>query len=214
MKKKILFIVFMLIFTMEAKAQYLRYYVGVKGVGVATMMDTEPKPKGMSFGGGGGALLGLRLGRTLGIQGEFLYVKQGANFGGDLLASTPNYSSVSSDIKLKQTYYHIPITLQLWVSKSFMFEVGVQQSIVGGATMTESSVNGNSVTVDDDGAFNYGSVLAGFSFNMGKIVSVNARYTMGLNESYVINRIPGKTNMIQVGISFRLYTSKRSAFVN
>lgn len=199
-RKLFLCIVFLSIFVLEGKTQFLKCTFGIKGVGIATMMDTDPKPKGMNFGGGGGAFVGLRAGRTLGVQAEFLYAMQGAKYELD-----------RADITLKHTYYHIPISLQLWVSRGFMFEVGFQQSILGKGTLEEQG-SGKTLKIDDEGAFNYGSFLAGFSFNMGKVVYFNARYTMGMGESYVINGKTGKTNMIQAGLGFRFYTSKRSAF--
>lgn len=196
MKKLLLCLIFLTFIVWEGKSQIVKCSFGIKGIGQATMMDCTPKPEGMNFGGGGGAFIGLRFGKVLGVQGEFLYTLQGAKFGED-----------GYDITLSQTYYHIPVVLQLWASRGVIFELGYQQSLKGSAKLKEGREK-----IDDEGALDYGSLLAGITFNFGKVMFLNARYTYGLNESYVIYGETSKTSSIQVGLGFRFYTSKRSVF--
>lgn len=202
MVKKLLvsacFVVFCLF---GSQAQTVKATVGIKGMGIATMPNTELEPTTkVQFGGGGGAFAGMLVGKTLGIQAEALYSYQMASF---------NYDNGyrSSTYKTTKQYVHIPVCLQLWCGRNFAFEFGYEQAIA----MSGHIDDGDTVR-PDAGILDYGSLVGGMVINMGKVVFLNIRYVHALQNSYVMMVDPSKAQSLQVSLGFRFYTSRKSVF--
>lgn len=184
-----------------ANAQTVKVSFGVKGIGIGTLPKTEIAPSaGLQFGGGGGAFVGMRLWNYLGIQAEALYGFQTASY---------NTTSLGNQTwKSNQSYMYIPIVLQGWVGRNFALELGYQQAIaISGTLSNDSGVK------QDEGILDYGSFIAGMNINMGKVVFLNLRYTLALQNSYVMTTAPSKNMGFQVGLGFRFFSSKKSVFV-
>ena len=60
--------------------------------------------------------------------------------------------------------------------------------------------------------FDYGSLVAGMTINMGKVAFLNLRYTSALDYSYVMTNEPSKNMGFQVGLGLRFFNSKKSVF--
>ncbi|MEF9930792.1 MAG: outer membrane beta-barrel protein [Bacteroidales bacterium] len=205
MVKKIMTTLLFLILAMQiGKAQYAKVSLGVKGIGIATIMSTTPESDGMSFGGGGGAFVGVKLGKFIGFQGEFLYAMQGAKY------KLQSVTGQDISVKLTQNYMHFPIVFQLCLGKVFCLDLGIQPSLVSKATYKE--VGETTITKDDTGALDYCSLLGGITLNFGRVVFFNARYTYSIGDAYMLHGKGSKISTIQAGLGFRIYTTKRSTF--
>lgn len=200
--KKLSVMILLFFSIMTANAQAVKVSFGIKGQGIASLMNTELTPTYYAqLGGGGGAFLGMKFGRVIGIQGEALYSYQFATFetsnnlGNNIWTST-------------QQYLYVPAVLQLWCGRSFAFEFGYQQAIALSGTLS----NGGK-TKQDTGILDYGSLVAGMNINMGKVAFLSFRYTHAIQNSYVMTKDPSKCQSLQVGLGFRFFTSKKSVFV-
>lgn len=185
-----------------AHGQAVKATFGIKGMGVATLTNTEITPTNhVQYGGGGGVFTGLIFGKVLGIHAEALYSYQIADYYYET-----NYSLYTSYNSVKQ-YINIPVCLQLWCGRNFAFEFGYEQSIAFSGT-----INNGSTVEEDAGILDYGSLVGGIVINMGKVVFLNIRYVHALDYSYVMTTEPSKCQSLQVGLGFRFYTSRKSVF--
>ena len=185
----------------QANAQLVKFSFGIEGGGIGTYINSDPKlDPPIGFGGYGGANFELRIGNVVGFYVEGIYSYQSTK---QTLMSNPQIEATST-----RQYIHIPVALHLWMGRGAIFEVGFQQSILHKATYKEGSL-----VMDDAGALKYyTSVVAGFKFNMGKVVYLNIRGTYGLSDAYVINGNAYPVITASVGLGFRLYTYKKSVF--
>lgn len=195
----------------SAKAQFVKFSFGIEGGGLGTYIKTAPALyPGLGYGGYGGANFELRLGRVVGFYAEAVYAYQTGQY--TLLTEDGYDSGVTAN--LMQQYINIPVSLHLWMGRSVIFEAGIQQSILMGSEYAETSGSNKGYTVNpDSGALKYHvSLLAGFKFNMGRVVYLNIRGTYGLSPAYVVmgNGAPAIT--ASVGLGFRLYSFRKSAF--
>lgn len=183
-----------------ANAQVVKVSVGLKGVGLGTMPKTEIAPSTfLQLGGGGGAFLGVKLWDYLGIQAEALYGIQTATY--------PSTTFGNQTWKSSQSYLYIPFVVQGWASRSFAVEIGYQQAIAMSGTLSSEDI-----VKEDSGILDYGSFLVGMNINMGKVMLLNIRYTLALQNSYVMTTEPSKNMGFQIGLGFRVYNSKKSVF--
>lgn len=194
-----------------AKAQFVKFSFGIEGGGLGTYIKTDSELyPGFGYGGYGGANFELRLGRVVGFYGEAIYAYQTGNY---TLLTSDGYDS-GTYVNLTQQYMHIPVSLHLWMGRGAIFEVGFQQSILLNAKYVENPGYNNELEINpDSGALKYyASLLAGFKFNFGRVVYLNIRGTYGLSPAYVVmgNGVPVIT--ASVGLGFRLYTYRKSAF--
>lgn len=187
---------------LSAKAQFVKFSFGIEGGGYGTYINSEPQlypPFG--YGGYGGANFELRLGRVIGLYVEGIYSYQ-----------TGSHTLMDNNeipVTLTRQYFHIPVALHLWMGRGAIFEVGFQQSILMNSQYDEDGL----ILNPDEGALKYyTSVVAGFKFNMGRVVYLNLRGTYGLSPSYVVRGEGFPTISASVGLGFRLYTYKKSAF--
>ena len=194
-----------------AQAQFVKFSFGIEGGCLGTYMQTDPGLyPALGYGGYGGANFELRLGRVIGFYVEGIYSYQTGNHN---LLKEGGYDT-GFKVNLTRQYIHIPVSLHLWMGRSAIFEVGFQQSILMNSRYTEDPDSYYPTVISpDEGALKYyTSLIAGFKFNMGRVVYLNIRGTYGLSPSYVIwgNGFPVIT--ASVGLGFRLYTYRRSAF--
>lgn len=203
MTKKLLIIAILLTLVQNANAQLVKGTFGIKFTGNASFSNSIITPEYYGeYGGGGGAFLGMTIGKVFGLQAEALYSLRYANYY--------DYEFNDYPITTLKHYVDIPLTIQLWCSKSFMFEAGYQQSILVSATIRSDE---SGAFYLDNGAFDYGSIIAGFTVNMGKVAFLNFRYAYALSPTYVMKNQPVTTqHSAQIGLGFRFYTTKTKVF--
>ena len=198
--KKLLVMILLFFSAIVADAQIVKVTFGIKGVGLGTLPKTEIAPStALQFGGGGGAFVGARIWNYLGVQAEVLYGFQTAEY--------PTTTFGNQTWTSNQSYMYIPFVLQGWATRNFAVELGYQQAIAMSGTLSD----GNNVK-DDTGILDYGSFLVGMNFNLGKVVFLNLRYTLAMQNSYVMTTEPSRNMGFQVGLGFRFFNSKKSVF--
>ena len=198
------------VFCLPAGAQLVKFSIGLEGGGLGTYMQTDPKiTPGLNFGGYGGANVEIRIGRIVGFFGEALYSYETGN---QFLET--NGGSDGVFVNLTRQYIHIPAGVQLWMGRAALFQAGFQQSILMSSTYTEDpDLSSPMVISPDAGALKYYvSVMAGFKFNFGRVVYLNIKGTYGLSPAYVIRDSGAPVITASVGLGFRLYTYRKSAF--
>lgn len=194
-----------------AGAQLVKFSVGVEGGGLGTYMKTEPKLyPGFEYGGFGGANVEVRIGR---IAGAYVKANYSYQTSKQTLTTADGYDSGLS-VKLSRQYIHIPFGVQVWMGNVAAFQLGFQQSILAGSSYTENPDGGNSLELNpDEGALKYYvSLAAGFKFNLGRIVYLNVEGTYGLSPAYVVMNNGTPVITASVGVGFRVYTYRKSAF--
>lgn len=204
MIKKLILIAVLLTTVQSACAQAVKSSFGIKFTGNADFSNSLITPEyNAELGGGGGAFLGLTFGRVFGIQGEALYSLRYAGYYDNSMNSSMYVTTIKH-------YLDIPVTMQLWCGKSFMFEFGYQQSILMESMISENIAEGFKT---DMGAFDYGSIIAGFTVNMGRVAFLNFRYAYALSPTYVMKNVPTTTqHTAQIGLGFRFYTTRTKVF--
>lgn len=198
------------VFCLPAGAQLVKFSIGLEGGGLGTYMQTDPKiTPGLNFGGYGGANVEIRIGRIVGFFGEALYSYETGN---QFLETDGGSDGVF--VNLTRQYIHIPAGVQLWMGRAALFQAGFQQSILMSSTYTEDpDLSSPMVISPDAGALKYYvSVMAGFKFNFGRVVYLNIKGTYGLSPAYVIRDSGAPVITASVGLGFRLYTYRKSAF--
>lgn len=198
------------VFCLPAGAQLVKFSIGLEGGGLGTYMQTDPKiTPGLNFGGYGGANVEIRIGRIVGFFGEALYSYE----TGNQFLETDNGSD-GVFVNLTRQYIHIPAGVQLWMGRAALFQAGFQQSILVSSAYTEDpDLSSPMVISPDAGALKYYvSVMAGFKFNFGRVVYLNVKGTYGLSPAYVIRDSGAPVITASVGLGFRLYTYRKSAF--
>lgn len=180
-------------------AQLVKVSVGIRGSGVAAVDDNVLKPSSfVQYGGNGGAFVGVKIGKFVGVQADALYSYRTAGY------------NISDDLtyKIGHTYVDVPVCFQLWLGRGFALEAGYQQSIALSGTI-KTTDGGN---MADEGILDYGSIVAGMVINMGKVVFLNLRYTKAIGYSYVMSTEPSKNMTLSLGLGFRIFNSRQSVF--
>lgn len=192
----------MMLFSLGASAQMVKASFGVTGGGIATLMNTEPKPSSALYVNGyGGAFATVNLGKVIGIRGGANLAQQ----GGD-------YTTETTDVKVHQSYMNIPISLLLNVKSFMSFEFGFYQNILMSSSYNERGSSKLTIT-PDEGALKYNvGALAGLTFNFGRVVFLSMRYNRGLSKSYVIHGKGYTADTITAGLGFNILTTRKKAF--
>jgi len=196
MIKRLSALAVVLLISLTASAQVARFSAGVKGTGVANLMDVNF----LTYGGGGGVFAGVRIANVVGLQAEAIYA---------MTYGTSSYR-LSGAVRLadvKHNYLYVPVVAQIWCGRSVALEAGYQQAIVMSGTIGNTEFE-----KDDEGMFDYGSVIAGINFNLGKVVTMNLRYSYSLDYSYVKTTVPFKAHGVQLGLGFRFFTTRKQIF--
>lgn len=189
----------MLFISLTASAQVAKFSAGVKGVGMANFMDDIDL---MTYGGGGGVFAGVRIANVVGLQAEALY---GLSVGRTEYAiSNPNNSQA---LNVMHNYLYVPVVAQVWCGRNVALEAGYQQAIVLSGKLKSARFE-----KEDAGMFDYGSVVAGVNFNIGKVVTMNFRYAYSLGYTYIATTVPAKTHSVQFGLGFRFFTTRKQIF--
>lgn len=163
---------------------------------MANLMDIDL----VTYGGGGGAFASIRVANVVGIQAEALYA---VSYG----RSKYFVSDYWSTIDMIHNYLYVPVVAQVWCGRNFAFEAGYQQAIVMGGTLRAAKF-----TKEDEGVFDYGSIVGGIHFNLGKVVTMNFRYAYGLDYSYIATTKAAKNQSVQFGLGFRFFTTRKTIF--
>lgn len=200
MIKRFSALVVMLFISFAASAQIAKFSVGAKGVGVANLMDIDL----MTYGGGGGVFAGVRIADVVGVQAEAVYAM---SYG------RTSYSVAGSWSTLDVMHNHliIPVVAQVWCGRSIALEAGYQQTIVLSGVLSGELEN-TEFEKEDEGMFDYGSVVAGVNFNLGKVVTMNLRYAYSLGYTYIATTSPAKAHGFQFGLGFRFLTTRKQIF--
>ena len=199
------------IFCLPAGAQLVRFNIGIEGGGLGTYMQTDPKiTPGLNYGGYGGANVEIRIGRVVGFFGEAIYSYE----TGNQILETVESSDGGVFVNLTRQYIHIPAGIQLWMGRAALFHAGFQQSIMMSSTYTEDPDYSYTTLISNDaGAMKYYvSVMAGFKFNFGRVVYLNIKGSYGLSPAYVVRDSGAPVISASVGLGFRLYSYRKSAF--
>ncbi len=210
MKKIYLTIILLVISATQLDAQFFKFNIGLHGGASYNMLlgtGNDPqlaenmKPSIVnSIGGYGGLNVELRFGRVLGValEGNYAYGSYGYQF-----YSIKNH--------ITQHYLQIPMMLQVWMSRSAIFEVGVQQSILIASQYAEP--DNNLLINPDPGALKYNlGLIGGFKFNLSRVVFLNIRAAYGLSDSYIIGKNTYPNLSANIGLGFRLYGHRERAF--
>lgn len=189
----------------SAGAQLVKFSIGIEGGGLGTYMKTDPKlSPGFGYGGYGGAAIEIRIGRVAGLFADGIYAYQ----TGTHAFTSANGTQERNTFCLTRQYIHIPFGAQLWMGRAAVFQIGLQQSIL----LSQSYVSGNGDNSDEGISRNYLSLVAGFKFNMGRVAYFNIKGTYGLNPSYTAMGKDATVFTASLGLGFRLYTYRKSAF--
>lgn len=205
--KKLLVALLLFFSVTTANAQAVKASFGVKAAGFGTLPQTEITPvSGLQMGGGGGAFFGMKFFNVIGVEAEALFSHQVATYQTNSFGKQTWLST--------QQHIMVPVVLQLWLGRGFAFEVGYQQAIVwdGNLTCVQTNAGMAGEQKGDNGMFDYGSLVAGMTINMGKVAFLNLRYTSALDYSYVMTNEPSKNMGFQVGLGLRFFNSKKSVF--
>lgn len=210
MKKIYLTIILLVISATQLDAQFFKFNIGLHGGASYNMLlgtNNDSQLAGnltpdilKNIGGYGGLNVEFRFGRVLGLSFEGNYAYSSYGF---------KYYSIANHIT--QHYIQIPMMLQLWMGRSAIFEVGLQQSILIASAYKEAA---NNVYISPDpGALQYSyGLIGGFKFNLSRVVFLNLRAMYGLSDSYIIGKNTYPNLSAQIGLGFRLYGHRERAF--
>lgn len=197
-----------------AHAQFVRFSIGAEGGGYGSILNNGGfNFKSYSYGGYGGGDIEVRFGRVLGIDFKAMYSYQVCNYAfmNETLADYIGNHFKNNQPGSIREYVHLPVALQLWMGEGAVFEVGYQYSI-----LLKARYNTEDITFNNEDQYackNYGSIIAGFKFNMGRVVYLNIRVAYGLDPSFNYQNTPGLEELsATVGLGFRLYSYRKSAF--
>ncbi|HIZ86404.1 MAG TPA: PorT family protein [Candidatus Coprenecus stercoravium] len=189
----------------SANAQFVRFSFGVEGGGLGSyQFSGQQLSPGFGYGGYGGVGFELRLGHVfgLGIETNYRYQTGKHNF-----TAEPYNGELS--VRLSQQYIDIPMTIHLWMGQTAIFEAGFLQSILVGSCYEE----GDFSMAVDPGALKYHiGVLAGFKFNLSRLLYLNIRGTYSLSGTYNIIGQSYPAATLSVGLGVRVYSYRKSAF--
>ncbi len=190
------------------RAQLVRFNVGIEAGALGGYMMTESRlSPGFDYGGYGGANIEVRIGRIFGVFGEAVYSYQ---TGKQTLLTDDGFSS-GVRAGITRQYMHIPLGIQLWMGRAALFQAGFQQSILLSSRYSEEGM-AESISPDEGALKYYTSIMAGFKFNLGRVVYINVEGTYGLSPAYVVTGHGAPVITASVGLGFRVYSYRKSAF--
>ena len=177
----------------RAEAQFVKFSLGLEAGGSGLLLLPTPE-SGLNISGGaqGGLALDLHFGRFIGVSAAAHYAFHYYNFNiaGDYTASS------------MQHYIQVPVLLQLRTGKTVAIEAGIVQSILAASEYSEG-VKGEDPSWSsnpDPGAAQY--ILS----------ALTLRGTYGLSRAYNIYGYGAIPASGQLGIGFKLYNYRKSAF--
>lgn len=207
MKRLTLLFTVLLFGCISLHAQYMKFSFGVQGGGTVLYYTDVPeditRALPIGYGGYGGAFFELRAGKVLGL-----------NLGADYSYTTSMFSLDDLAINTVQQYIEIPIALQLWMGNAVAFELGIRQSIQMNSSLTDTYNNNsyNKISPDTGAPEYYVSAIAGFKFNMGRVVFLTLRGSYGLSPTYNFYGTGTPNVTAHIGLGFRFYSYRKSAF--
>lgn len=206
--KKILLTVILLTFcaVIQLNAQFVKFSIGIEGGGTVSsfMLKNEQiqTAQPIGYGGYGGAILDLKFGNVVGLG-------LGINYS----YLTSGYIVGDLSVALAHQYFQIPVILQLWMGRNVAFQLGLQQSILSKASYSESFRNSIFTENEDSGAAKYYlSAVAGFKFNLGKVIYLSLKGTYGFSQAYNFYGEGKPLVTGHLGLGIRIYSYQKSAF--
>jgi hypothetical protein len=172
-------------------------HFGIKGGFASTAISDANDWRGTGFGG---IFVNVPLGWGWHIQPEVLYAGMGGVYGDGHYYFDPNDPN---NTRISMGYIQVPVMIQYHFNRAFYLEVGPQVEFLTNATAitdgVRTGVSSNYNKTDFDLNF-------GFGVNCGPVVSLFARYTLGLTDVYDESTDPGSSEYnraVQVGIGFK-----------
>ena len=202
-KRVLLVLIAMTLFSFAASAQMLKTSVGVTGGGIATMLmgDIPYITSPMYMNGYGGAFATVNYGDHLGFRAGLNYSQQGSS-----------HQIQSTNLTAKQSYLNIPLTFMYHVKSFISVEAGLYQNVLLSSSMNEKGAE-NIVISPDEGALKYNiGASAGLSINFGRLIFADVKYNHGLSKAYVINGVGYSASSVTLGIGVNIISTKKTAF--
>lgn len=194
--KTIILATFLSLGGIAANAQQQPHF-GIKGGFATTAITDADEWRATGFGG---VFVNIPLGWHWYLQPEVLYAGQGGIYGNGRYYFDPNDPNNTT---VSMGYVQVPVMLQFHVNRVFYLEFGPQVQFL---TNAKAITDGARTDVTSD--FNRTDVDLNFGFglNCGPVVSLFARYSLGLTDVYNETNDPGSSEYnraVQVGIGFK-----------
>lgn len=202
-KRVLMVLLAVMLFSFGASAQKVKVSLGVTGGGIATMLsgDIPYTTSPMYMSGYGGAVATVNYGNYLGLRGGVNYAMQGSR-----------HKLLETNLTASQSYLNIPVALMYHIRSFISVEAGFYQNILLSSSMKEKGIE-QVVISPDEGALKYNfGVLAGLSFNFGRLIFANVRYNYGLSKAYVIDGLGHAASSITIGVGVNILSTKKTAF--
>lgn len=187
---------FLSLATIAAQAQQAPHF-GIKGGFASTSISDANDWRGTGFGG---LFVNIPLGWGWHLQPEVLYAGMGGVYGDGHYYFDP---TDPNNTRISMGYVQVPVMVQYHFNRAFYLEFGPQVEFLTNATAItdgeRTGVSSNYNKTDFDLNF-------GFGVNCGPVVSLFARYTLGLTDVYNESTDPGSSEYnraVQVGIGFK-----------
>lgn len=197
-----------------AHAQFVKFSIGAEGGGYGSLLNGSGGPEltAFSYGGYGGGDIEVRFGKVIGLDFKAIYSYQICNYAfmNESMAGYLDGKFKTGSPSSIREYLHLPVAFQLWMGQGAVFEVGFQYSMLLGARYNTENVSFNNE--DQYACKSYNSVIAGFKFNMGRVVYLNLRAGYGLTPAFETQDGPYNEITATIGLGFRLYSYRKSAF--
>lgn len=178
MKYLIILIIFLNSLSAFSQAMVCNCNFGIKaGVNFATI--TEASNASNRIGFTAGFFGGARLSNAIGIQGELLYSKQGADIG-------------SEDLALG--YLNVPVVLKYFVAGGFNIQAGPQFGF-----LMDNNVESILSEMTNVESFDF-SGFAGLGYDATKRLKIDARYNFGITD--VFDNQNGKNSVISLSVGY------------
>ncbi|TDX01075.1 porin family protein [Dinghuibacter silviterrae] len=191
--KAIVLAAFLSLAGIAAHAQQEAHF-GIKGGFSSTAITDADEWRGTGFGG---VFVNIPLGWHWYLQPEVLYAGQGGIYGNGRYYFDP---TDPNNTTLSMGYVQVPLMFQFHVNRVFYLEFGPQVEFLTSAKAitdgVKTDVSSNFNKVDADLNF-------GFGLNCGPVVSLFARYNLGLSDVYNDNGPSEYNRGAQIGIGFK-----------
>jgi hypothetical protein len=194
MKMKTLLLAALLSLTGMATQAQQGVHLGIKGgVSFTDMTDADAS----RVTGFGGLFVNIPLGWHWYLQPEILYAGQGAVYGTSGYYFDPN-SPYNTTVSMG--YVQVPLMFQFHVNRVFYLEFGPQVAFL---TSAQNINNGAKSDAMDEYKKNDVDLNFGFGLNCGPVVSLFARYNLGLTDLSTDPNVSYYNRGVQVGIGFK-----------
>ena len=135
------------------------------------------------------------------IQTELLYSQQG--YKDNIPSANVGWYIISGGYKILSHYINIPVVIKYYYHKSFYVEAGPQIGFCLGSRMQHNEEYIDEVIKMDYKTADF-SIVGGLGFDIGNMLSVNARYNHGLTNTAPQSDL--KNRVIQISLAYNLWS--------